>query len=884
MEHGSGSWVVGRGSWAAIVFRNGRYRHLDFKFYKLVSVMSRTIGSLFEAEEWERRQGEDVVDRTARLGRRAISHRRRRDLGDASKDRQRHVRFIHQLGQDVLHTQPRPKALSLPQELSAVEMQTAYDEHQTREKTLSDLLSETVDLDQLLSSNEEILDLKSPLLPVSMGRWTDNVVEKVCEYLLSQFRASQQEKRMSLAEILLKEVFSRHRHAPHVLRHSLRHLIHQATHQLLHLGQCTCHLNLLRILKFLAEKFPKEMTDSQFCRRFSTLLMLKLNLAAKIIQLAFRKRNFSKYFAMYDRSCARKHNDECITLEQSKKLFEQQYIANLRNAQMVWRPMQYRCKDLKNNFRCLSHIDEHFVIEGFEIMKMLTSVSDITFASINRNDVIESQLLILLPYFILCETTGSLQCTLELLYSLSLNIRSVPGILSMNIIQALVRLLRSQYDQETLRYADSVFGIIRNLANHNAGLYRAQHRYEYIQSSTHESVSINYLKHTSTLFNVNELWTSTIGSSMVIHHLLNIVMTSHSLIILKGALSCVYSLSCGSFFNNIIEEMGILSGKLIFRLAHLMDEPSLSTHCLALFLQISSEPSGRSCLLSSDILDALKPLLEDGPSYGFLPYHYAVYILIALYRQDNLRFHDPVATLMRLQKIEDIQSVIIEDIMRSITDQHSNSNVHTLSDILSFEPSLDLTIHISSTAAACGAKFVADYLSNPSDLEYYRSLLPHEYCSRAIIIDCISATAKACMLIGSCSCFRFLVHCTFYSSYLFQGMPMKDSKAKLVLKTASHAFHAMKNLCSASLTNDMKSYLLELNGELDILEASSFFIRALSTVHVGLTVDLKILQETAGISAIKFVDAYIYALQDHIRYDYRTMHHPIHSNLLVMLC
>ena len=296
---------------------------------------------LYEAQPWEKRQqGEDTIERTAAVGRFALNYRRRRDLSDAStKDRRSHVRFIHRLGQDVLSTLPRNKGSTiLPQEISNDDLQQSELASLKREQELTEKLLENLDTEKLLSCFDDIddTDMVSALVR-NASKWSNEAMESACAYLLSLFRSTSDERRMQRAEILLSEFFTRHRFVTHILQQQLHYLIHQSTHQLLYQGKCTCQLELLRVLKFIAIKFPKQMTEFKFCYRFSSLLMMDLHLAASVIQLTFRKRNFSKYYQMYDRS--QKLQDEFLSGKEAKELFEGQYAMKLRSALRIWRPI-----------------------------------------------------------------------------------------------------------------------------------------------------------------------------------------------------------------------------------------------------------------------------------------------------------------------------------------------------------------------------------------------------------------------------------------------------------------------------------------------------------------------------------------------------------------
>ena len=851
--------------------------------------MSGVPDRFYQAQEWESRQGQSTIERTAQVGRQALQVRKRRDLRDASaRDRYHHVHFIHRLGQDALSTQPRSRPSTLPEEISRDDVQQTLLAFEKKEQELEEKLHGNLDTEKLLSSldaldgDDDSFDHIGSLV-VNAYKWSDDLVETVCVYLLSQFRSSSDEKKMQRAEAYLSELHSRHRNVAHILEQHLHYLIHQSTHQLLHRGRCTCQLGYLRIIKHLAIKFPRQMTEFKFCHRFAALLMIDLNLAASVIQLSFRKRNFSKYYLIYDRTRADKLNgDDFLSVEDSKELFERQYAMRLREIFRVWRPMQRHRSSLEFSFRRFPHIDAKYVTQGLEIVRMLISSADVDIAAVNRRDVIESHLLILLPQLLLRDTTNASQfvCS-DIVYSLTLSVHSLPSVLSMNIIASCVDVLILQKDTIRDENSKALYGAVRNVANHNAGLRRAIEKYDFIQPSNHDSPAINYLKHLS--LNVEERnWVLALGSSVFIRHLMTTIMGSQSLNILQVSLACLLSLSCGSCRQRVVDEVGMLSGKFIFRLADLFEETDLSAYSLAIFLQLCTDPAGRRCLLSSSSADALKPLLSEGPAYSNPAYHYAVYIICSLYRVDHCRPYNPTSVVEILRNTSDIQLVVIDELVRTITHQHGTSKPTKLVEMLNYaQLSKERQNFISSTACECGARYLADYLSNPSHVEYYRSLTTLEHCSRTLIFDCLSSTVGTCLLISSQSSLRFLSHCVFYSSYLFQGKPMGNTRAKLVLRSALHALQALRNILVASRSCETLCYLLNINKELDLLEASAFFIKTLSTFHTGLSDELKLIQQCVGVSAIKFMDAFMYALLDPPYKLLSLLSHPINSCLKV---
>ena len=840
---------------------------------------------LYEAEDWEKQQGENTLERTANIGRQALGYRKRRDLSDASaKDRRNHMRFIRKLGQDALSTQSRPSPL--PQEISEDDLQQENIAWERRKQEILEKLNGNLDTEKLQSffDNMDDTDLVSSTRLINASKWSNDIVETACDYLLSQFRSASDEKKMKIAETLLSELFSRNRYVAHVLQQHLHSLIHLSTHQLLFRGKCTCQLGYLSVIKFLAAKSPQQMTEFKFCYRFSSLLMMNLHLAASIIQLTFRKRNFSKYYKMYDRLNAQKSQcGEFLSSQVSRELFEGQYAMKLRRVLRIWRPMQ-RNRNSNPSWQSSPHMEEKYVGLGLEIVDLLLSASDVNLAATSRRDVIEAQLLILLPQFLSQELHDTLRITCsQIMYSLTQSVYSLSSVLSLNITASCMKILISQHETIPLDMTKTLYGVIRNVANHNAGLDRALAKYDYVQPSNHESPEINYLKHVS-LNNFEErIWVQALGSSPFIRHLLNTIMASQNLSILQISLACLSTLSCGSCRYRVIEEIGSMSGKFVFRLIDLLEESSLSANSLAVFLQLSTDPAGRQCLLSSSIDDALKSLLADGPAYSNLAYHYGIYIICALYRIDQCRPYNPTSIVTSLQKIVNVQVAVIEELVRTIHDLHNPLKSVSLVEMLNSTPVTGRMVEISAIACECGAKHLAGYLSNPSDLEYYRSLSPQEFCARALILNCLSSTTGTCILISTKSSLRFLSHCVFYSSYLFQGKPMGHKKAKLVLQSALHAFQALRNICAASQSAEIPSSLIDINIELDILEASAFFIKTLSIFHAGLMDDLKSIQQSVGVSAIKFMDAFMYSLFDHPCNRLRLFDHPVNSCLLVIL-
>jgi hypothetical protein len=261
---------------------------------------------------------------------------------------------------------------------------------------------------------------------------------------------------------------------------------------------------------------------------------------------------------------------------------------------------------------------------------------------------------------------------------------------------------------------------------------------------------------------------------------------------------------------------------------------------------------------------ALAPLLVRPPAYESITYQYAVLILSALCRVGSHVATNPEVLPSQLESIEIVSKLIIEGLVRTAT--HADfikTEKMDLANIVRLPRHIDTVKQMSAASALAGVKYLINYLTNPSDLEYYRSLSAQEYCSRALIINSLCTHSSTTALALTPSCIRYLCHTVYYASYLFQGRPMAEEKVQLTLIAVLNAAEAIQALCSSPhLSSDQVQLIISAVFEVNVIESCGFFIKTLSTFHIGLRDDLKAMQEQLAVQAVRVMDAVLFLAED----------------------
>jgi hypothetical protein len=583
------------------------------------------------------------------------------------------------------------------------------------------------------------------------------------------------------------------------------------------------------------------------------------------------RRNYSKYNTLYNQSSLSKTTNTFLSTAESKEIFTQQWKLKFNEQQNVWKAMHDGYTgSMSGRDKIPSHMDTKYVVKGLEVLVALVSDKDVNIANTNQIDILHTHVLILMSRFMLHSNREDLvHLSCSLVSGVSRAATSVRSLLTLGCVDSCIFRINHQYTEDKTGLVH-IPGIIQcidtitNVAIHVAGFHRATLRFDYVSQATAHMVEINYLKLMKD-FNKEvspERALAVLGAQTLINPLIQSLLTSQSIIQLRSILHCLLSISCGPCYGRVVEAIGRLSGKFIFRLAALLGdvESGLGPLSLALILQICRQQAGRSCLISSSISVALEPLVRGyPPQYENISYHYAIFVLVALCRCRDGMPYNPQSFHPLLVDIDVVKSLIIDDLARTIINEDStNTSKATLLDMLRSHPSEINALQMSKVAVEVGIKSLIDYFTNPVDTDYYRRLAPQEFCIRAVIVNCLCSLSETAAMTATNSCIRYLCHAVYYSSYLFQGKPMSEEKAYLILMSVLHSTQALKTFCSAKYPSSDHMFLLyTVVSEVNVIESAAFFMKTLSTFHIGLNESAKLLQERCAVHSILFLNAYL---------------------------
>lgn len=841
--------------------------------------------------DWERIQGANTLQRTANIGKSAIAYRKVRGLADGNrKDKAKHVNYIHRFGQDLLETQER--------------LAIIVDDHTTLESIHSSISSKESSIEESFPQLVELTNASSnTAIGVSLhtSKWTSFMIQSACEYIISLFSYSHLphsthhiniNSKHNNALLLLTHLCNNHMEAIQYMKTNIGNIIHKSTNNHLYKGHCSSLLRLYPILLMMKLKFrfTLEFTEYSFTQLYCNMCLLEYSLAACLIQHAYRRKHYKIYQKSYENS---KTNiiliNKYMNGLESKSLFNEQYYRKYYIYTTQWKAMHISTTTLFPTLKTPSQIPVEYIEQGLDILISLVSDKEIQLAQQNRLDVLSSNILLLLSTFLIHTNINIANKSSILLRFLSFSVESIPQLLNLGVfdtcLSILVKQSKSVNSNNLYDTCINALDVITNIAKHISGYHRANLHYDYIQKKTLLCPEINYAKYLKefSIYVTPLDIQRTLTNDNLFTSLMDILITSSNVLLLKSVLFCLLGLSCGPCYSYVIEHIGRLSGKIIFRLVELLEEShtGIAHITLALFLQICKYSAGRSCLLSCCIMDVLTLLLTTLPKYSDITYLYAIYIMIAICQSNDLlplKLNDTC-----LFTHESIKEAIMETIMLNIMACDVNINSKFIvKDLVLKEKCADNCIGISTTAFRIGVGYIADYFTNPSDCEYYRSLSPTEYCARAIVLSSLCSISSSAAEAATHSCVLYLCHCVYYSSYLFQGKPISHDKAKLVLITVLHASCALRAICSSQhISANTMSIVHNTIAEVNVIEAASFFMRTLSTFHIGLEEHLKEMQCRVAINCIQFLDAYAYSYQHFEEHDMTTLNNAAEAAILV---
>ena len=487
---------------------------------------------------------------------------------------------------------------------------------------------------------------------------------------------------------------------------------------------------------------------------------------------------------------------------------------------------------------------------------------------------------------------------------------------------------------------------ITNTATHAAGLYRACLGYRYY-TAAHQSVEqINYLQVLRILEQINYSKARLMDESK--HYLGNIkllrelgamLLYTHVPEILMKVLKCLLTILCTEAHDPLVVEITALQGTLMVKLGELVHHNNIEvgTYALGIFLQICCEHRSRQQLTRVQVDKMLfqrdmyvtKAGQNEVMMYAHPALHRNILFTVALCRQCNWRYYDPSVlynVLLGMLPYNSNASITVADSTTSVANnakankgKENTKFVHfpdsvrhlllldllrtmridnNISDQQAEQLSIADWVILPNNESQClafskalhtyGAKAVIDFITHPSEPNYYEPLPLHESSAICVILENVTAHVDTAVESYSVGTINFVAKYLYLCKYLFLGKRMLNSQILVLLNGIKSGVMALgryavacKQLCinssEASSTtpkgnpNAFKSHTapaapvydtsltdsyIQLMRNAECITTVLYFMNTLSIQHPKLEPNTRALQVVVGTGCIDFLNMY----------------------------
>jgi len=727
--------------------------------------------------------------------------------------------------------------------------------------------------------------------------WTDEMIEAGCEVLFGIFSEENCPKARKVKAVeMLEKLQFRHKVAQAFVRRNLEVLVGRAISRFIRKGKCAGQLDLLYILHSARIRFIENFSDFNFTGKAFEMMLAEARLASIIIQHAFRAK-LDSFRPRPQHGIVTRFGGEA----EMRNLRQSSIQARSADLRELWKNLHYaqttEMRSTVGGFRGPAHIDEDYMMLMLEIVSEMVSKAAGGKAFGNREDVLNSNGVVMLATFVSNPLGRYAYIALQILANTSKVSKSVGPMLELGCPSSSIKFIRflretgklqwmvlgtdgmykSRNMSEAARKAKSVHKfaffdcilLYTKLAIHAAALARARANFGYLKPAKDDMEPRNYLIELEDLKGrlASKVVIKQLADAPLIRTLIMLLLENRHLVAMRSLLMLLFSIACSEGHGPVLFELVAMSGAAMIRVLELIEEQDVSTSTLALclFLQIATLQEARETLLVSNISVNMAPFIRCTSTtiFSSRPYLRAILITSALLRQHEWRAYDPEELPAFLADSETIRKAVYLDLLKTIKQPSLIiSNDLSISDLVVM-PNADpnSSLEMSKAAEAIGGQELADFLTHPGDAKHAENLVWEEAVAGCVILEALTkhpGTAEN-LLASVYSVGFYLGKCIFISRFMFIGKPPSDRRLLVILHGVRAASRALESLCQAAAQGNhltAQEDICEAIEDVDMIGAVQFFIGTLSVHQTELEPSLLELQQVVGNSVIAFFKHY----------------------------
>jgi hypothetical protein len=813
-------------------------------------------------EPWEKKtMGSTTQDRTTLVAQDVRKYREITNLGSNPVTQRAHDEYIHNTGAEMLKLQTTKSLLSNKEE--KLQKKLRGKPRAPQKKVKVDLLDEdgfTIALD----------------LEWDTSTWGNSEIEAGTEALINVFDSPVGPHRRQQAVRMLTKILERHSVAERTLQSNIGPIMHRAMSRRVRGGKCQAALNLLFALHTGMSRFYYEISSNNYMEQFWNMVQVEANLAATVIQHAFRTHRELKY----TRYAPVGHLAEGWSTQEDvvqKRIQHLMYRGGELRTQWLMMHFYQGREDKKRLYGVKGpvHVPIVFMVVGMKICNYLISVKAKEHVHINRDDCLFVNAEILLMGFLSATDSEICQPALTILNSMSLNESSLRPFIRAGVLRGVIKYIQHFRHRDTNIEKSSVLvaiSLLTRLGRHCAGLHRAKGGYDYLvkQADYCDDVLPSEVNYRSLYLSYKDQelddYRFLLFNKKIAQELVSMFYEYSSIKVKTDILTCLYVMSGSICFTVVFEEITRLNGQLLQALVDLFDyekgeETILGDVALALLIQLATYEPCRAGMRSSNILGMLKPHMKEAAYFPRLSYKRAALLLITLCRVGEWRSYMPSKLLHDVQTPPALNSITYMDMLKTIK-QPPVESVFGFKELIVLETNVPMANLLAEIVQEIGCRAVIDFFTCPMS-NFHFSTLPFEIamagCSVIAAIVSSPDNARASL---SRHMVRYLGQCMNWAYSELSSKANSAKQGELLLHSVHACTSALVDICNIGVENktDCANVFAGIQ-ESQAADAAKYFMTVFTNQsNDDLPDDIRKLQDKVSFDCIRFIEKYAVAL------------------------